>query len=308
MFGIHILVEYWAALFIYRHIKSNDGIPKAGLLFMKGSLLALIISTIGSFSLGFIAGIGLRDSNLIDMAFYFYLHFQYNGWLYLMLIGLFVIVLQQKRIPINHSMLKTGFWFYFLSLFPGYFSSVMWMDLGGYGTFFATIGSIGQWIGVVCVIVAFKGIWVHLYKKFHEVTVICLWIVFFLLIVKSTMVLGLVSPAMADLVYGTRTVIIGYLHFTLLGFVSVFILTQFQMTGVINIRNNLSQAGFLIFFIGFALNEFFLFGDGLAQWCGFAAIPYISKGLLGASILLFIGILIIWVSYIKQRRIFTRMN
>lgn len=306
--SVHILVEYWAALFIYHHTKTNEKIPKTGLLFIKGSLLALIISTIGPFSLGFIAENGLRDSYLFDMAIYFYLHFQYNGWLYLMLIGLFTIVLQLKRIPINHSMLKAGFWFYFLSLFPGYFSSVMWVDLGGYSTFFASIGSIGQWIGVVSVIIAFKGIWVHLYKKFHEVTIICLWITFFLLIVKSTMELGLISPTMADLVYGTRSVIIGYLHFTLLGFVSVFILTQYQMTGIINIRKNLSQAGFLIFFIGFALNEFFLFGDGLAQWCGFAAIPYISKGLLGASILLFIGILIIWVSYIRQRKTLLRMN
>ncbi|WP_106498045.1 hypothetical protein [Lentibacillus sp. Marseille-P4043] len=302
MSSLHILTEYWAAIFIYRHIQSCKDLSKTGVLFIKGSLFALIISSIGPFSLGFIAANGLRNSQIFDMAIYFYLHFQYNGWLYLFLIGAFIFLLHRKRIPFNHSMLQAGFWFYFLSLFPGYFLSILWVDLGSYSNVLATIGSIGQWIGVICVIIAFKGIWVHLYKKFHEGTIICLWITFFLLVVKSTMELGLISPIMANLVYETRSIIIGYLHFTLLGFVSVFILTQFQLNNIINIRNKITQAGLLFFFIGFLLNEFFLFGDGLARWCGFGTMPYISQGLLGASVLLFLGILVIWASTIFQKK------
>ncbi|WP_188455273.1 hypothetical protein [Virgibacillus oceani] len=302
MSSLHILVEYWAALFIYRELNGQLGIPKPGKYFINGSLLALVISSIGPFSLGVIAANGLRDSYVFDMAIYFYLHFQYNGWLYLFLIGLFIIVLHQKQIVFNHSLLIAGFWIYFLSLFPGYYLSVLWVELGGHSQVLATIGGIGQWIGVFGVIIAFKGIWVRLYRKFHDVTVICLWITFFLLIVKSTMELGLISPTMASLVYETRSVIIGYLHFSLLGFVSTFILTQFQLIGIINMRNHLMQAGFLIFFIGFALNELFLFGNGFAQWCGFSSIPFISHGLLGASVLMVISIAIIWISFIITRK------
>ncbi|MGY0692807.1 hypothetical protein ACW2QC_08455 [Virgibacillus sp. FSP13] len=299
--SLHILTEYWAAIFIYRHIKSYKNFSKTGLLFIEGSLFALIISSIGPFSLGFIAANGLRNSHLFDMAIYFYLHFQYNGWLYLSLIGLLIFLLHRKQIPFNQSMLKAGFWFYFLSLFPGYFLSILWADLGSYSNILATIGSIGQWIGAICVVIAFKGIWVYLYKKFHEATIICLWITFFLLVVKSTMELGLISPTMASLVYETRSIIIGYLHFTLLGFVSIFILTQFQLTNIINIQNKVTQAGLLFFFIGFLLNEFFLFGDGLARWCGFGTMPYLSQGLLGASVLLFLSILVIWTSTMFQK-------
>ncbi|WP_099157217.1 hypothetical protein [Virgibacillus ndiopensis] len=297
MSSIHIFVEYWAAIFIYWEVKLQTSIPRASRYFINGSLLALVISAIGPFSLGFISTNGLRDSYVFDMAIYFYLHFQYNGWLYLFLVGLFISAMHFKRIRFNHSILEAGFWVYFLSLFPGYFLSVLWVELGNYSQVLATIGGIGQWIGVFGVIIAFKGIWVRLYREFHDITVICLWITFFLLIVKSTMELGLISPTMASLVYETRSVIIGYLHFTLLGFVSTFILTQFQLIGIINIHKQLMQAGFLIFFIGFSVNELFLFGDGFAKWCGFSSIPFISQGLLGASVLLVISIAIIWISY-----------
>ncbi|GGB39731.1 hypothetical protein F3157_07215 [Virgibacillus dakarensis] len=300
--SIHIFTEYWAALFIYRQLKQQNNLPNTSRLFINGSLIALIISSIGPFSLGFISANGLRNSPIFDMAIYFYLHFQYNGWLYLVLIGLFIIVLHQRRIHFHHSLVKTGFWIYFAALFPGYFLSVLWGDLGSYGSILATIGSIGQWIGVLALVVAFKGIWLHLYKQVNEITIVCLWITFFLLVVKSTMELGLISPTMAELVYQTRSIIIGYLHFTLLGFVSIFILTQYQLARIIETKKILVQSGIIIFLIGFLVNELFLFGDGLARWCGFGSLPFFSQGLLAASVLLAIGILIIWLSFSRQKK------
>src|SRR5699024_5590962 len=137
------------------------------------------------------------------------------------LTGLFIFILNSKKIPFQENLLKISFWSYFIALFPGYYLSILWFPSGKVSNILATIGGIGQWIGVLCVIIAFKEIWVHLYRKFHEVTIISLWITFFILMVKSTMELGLIAPVIADLVYQTRSIIIGYLHFALLGFVSI---------------------------------------------------------------------------------------
>jgi len=288
----HIFVEYWAAVFMYRQLKNLGS--KSGQLFMKGALAALIISSIGPFALGYISASGLRESQLFDMAIYFYLHFQYNGWLYLALLGLFAIVMDMKQIPIRVSFLKLGFWIYFISLFPGYFLNVLWADLGEEAHVLSIIGSIGQWIGTICIIFAFKKVWKSLRIEYSKFTVSFLWITFFLLFLKSSMELGLISPKLAELVYETRSVIIGYLHFTLLGFVSFFILVQYQMQRIIELKN-----GFMLFFAGFFINEILLFSQGLLEWMNMDGVPFLTHGLLLASVLLLLGILMIWLSYFR---------
>lgn len=299
MSSIHIFVEYWAAVFILQQLKIQHNVPKSGLLFIKASLLTLVISSLGPFSLGYISANGMKDSIFFDVAIYFYLHFQYNGWLYLFLVGMFIILLHSKKIIIRSSFISYGFWFYLISLFPSYFSSILWVDLGKYSMIFAAIGSIGQWIGVIFTLLAFKAIRRELDHHFSKFTLTCLYITFFLLLLKSTMELGLISPALANLIYHTRSIVIGYLHLTLLGFVSIFILAQYQMLNIITSKW-LSILGFSIFFTGFLLNELLLFSQGLIQWLNFPRWEFDAGILLIASILLFIGILTLWLSYFEK--------
>src|SRR5690606_41941784 len=75
---------------------------------------------------GAIAANGLRDEPVFDMAVYFYLHFQYNGWLTLILFGLFLFILERKNIAYREKWFTYSFWIYTISLFPGYFLSVLW--------------------------------------------------------------------------------------------------------------------------------------------------------------------------------------
>src|SRR5690625_5868163 len=46
MSTIHIFVEYWAIVYIYRQLKKQDHLPHVGKLFIHGSLIALFISTL----------------------------------------------------------------------------------------------------------------------------------------------------------------------------------------------------------------------------------------------------------------------
>lgn len=291
---LHIFVEYWAALFIYTHIRQNKSFSKIGKLFVKGSLIALMISSIGPYMLGFLSANGLRESYLFDMSVYFYLHFQYNGWLFLSLIGLFLFILEKKGVTLQSHFLRKGFWLSFISIFPGYFLSVLWVDLGGFFTTLAVIGSIGQWIGVLYIFITVINNWDCVISTTTRLTCTSLMITFLLLLVKSTLELGLISPTVAELVYETRGIIIGYLHLTLLGFISIFILTQLQMLNIIDTMKKTVLVGFWSFFIGFGLNESLLFTKGVLSWMNVSTIPLYLEGLLVASILLLIGIAIIW--------------
>jgi hypothetical protein len=297
---IHIFVEYWAAIFIYRQLKSNLQIPNTAKLFIKGALIALIISSLGPYGIAYISASGMKESVLYEMAIYFYLHFQYNGWLLLFLIGLFIIILHFKKINLSASALKIGFWFYFTALFPGYFLSILWAEeLGTAANIIAGIGGTAQWLGIIFIIMAYLKSWFKLKMVYSKLALISLSITFLLLFIKSTMELGLLIPALLPLIYDSRSVIIGYLHFTLLGFISFFILTQYVMTGLLKTRK-LTIYGTIIFLGGFLLNELLLFGQGLTEWMRISGLPLYTEGLLAASLILTLGITILWMSFSRN--------
>src|SRR5690625_4295240 len=75
MSTIHIFVEYWAAIFIFNQLKRSKIVPETARLFLNGSLIALVLSSIGPFALGYLGATGLRESAFFDMSIYFFLHF-----------------------------------------------------------------------------------------------------------------------------------------------------------------------------------------------------------------------------------------
>src|SRR5699024_1764830 len=140
MSTIHIFIEYWAVSFIYRTMKRIRSIPKSASLFINASLISLVVSSIGPFSLGYISSIGLKATFWFDLAIYFYLHFQYNGWLFLFLIGLFLIIIDSKKMIVHQSFLQVGFKLYIICLLPNYFASILWVE---------NHGLIVKWLAII---------------------------------------------------------------------------------------------------------------------------------------------------------------
>ncbi|MFS8512885.1 MAG: hypothetical protein LOD87_04075, partial [Planifilum fulgidum] len=100
------------------------------------------------------------------------------------------------------------------------------------------------------------------------------------------------------LVYDTRSVVIGYLHLTLLGFVSFFILIQYIMAGIWE-ADKQAVHGISVFYAGFLLNELLLFMMGLAEWIEAPQLPFRLEGLLLAGLMLLAGILLMWRSFAR---------
>lgn len=293
---LHIFVQYMVAYFIVRIVRKNREIPPSSRSFIYGSIVMLIISSIGPFSLGAIASQGLRDEPIFEMAVYFYLHFQYNGWLTLLLIGTFLFILKRNKIDYSEKLMKYSFVVYSIALFPSYFLSVLWYDFGFVGILCAVLGALGQLLGVILFIVAMLNVKDVLKQKFSPFIRFNLYFVLFLLITKSMMELGLLYLPLGELVYETRSVVIGYLHLTLLGFISIFFITQFLLTNLLDENSNLLKLGSAIFLIGFILNELVLFISALYTWLQIGSLPLSQSLLLIASLLLLIGILFTWFS------------
>lgn len=296
---VHIFIEYWAVIYIVKQIKHLE-LTKVARRFIFGGLIALVISSIGPYILAATSMMGLKDHPIYEMAIYFYLHFQYNGWLSLFLIGMLTVYLTRSKIKFNHSLLEAGFWLYFIALFPSYLLSVLWADLGSVTELFATIGSITQWISVILILVALKDTIIPLKKRLAKLTWIMLLVSFGLLLIKSTMELGLIHPTLADMVNTTRSVIIGYLHLTLLGFISIFILTQYQMLGITT-TSKFASISFTVFFIGFLYNEALLFFHALSEWTGLYRVPFYTESLFLAAVILSTGVVLMWFTISKKK-------
>lgn len=295
---LHIFVEYWIAFFIYRSVRRNPVSSGIGARFIHGSLFALVLSSLGPYSLAYISARGLKETPWYDMAIYFYLHFQYNGWLLLFLTGMFIFLLRRKRIPLDEGKLRIGFWMYFVALFPGYFHSILWADPGTIVETLAVVAGMAQFFAVILLLWSFKESWGHLRRSCPGLITAGLFLALTTLFIKSALELGLLVPVLADLIYDTRSIVIGYLHLTLLGFVSLFILVQYGMAQIWK-TDKLTLYGMSIFIAGFLLNEIFLFLQGLAEWIRAPQIPWSLEGLFLASLMLLAGILLMWRSFAR---------
>ncbi|MFC3901230.1 hypothetical protein [Aliicoccus persicus] len=296
---VHIFVEYWAVIYIWLFIR-KENIPKVAKLFIVGGILANIISSIGPYTLAFLSANKLTDLSLFDMSIYFYLHFQYNGWLMLSLFGLFLVLLNKRSIKMNEKLATQAFWIYFVALFPGFLISALWVGLGPVVETIVALASIAQWISIIMLIIALIPAIQRVSKLVTKLTSNLLIFAILLLVMKSTMELGLIYPPLADLVNNTRDVIIGYLHLTLLGFLTIFVFVLFHML-VLFKENKFSMYGFMVFVIGFLLNELLLFLRSLGLWTDWFGIPLYAELLFVAAILLLIGVTMILFS-VKQHK------
>src|SRR5699024_12161683 len=95
---LHLGIEYWMVVFIFKRLKEMNNMPTYSRLFIKGALISLVISSVGPFALGGFGMAGMRESPLFDMGIDYFLHFQYNVWLFLMLIGLFLLIFNTHNI------------------------------------------------------------------------------------------------------------------------------------------------------------------------------------------------------------------
>ncbi|MBL0055962.1 MAG: hypothetical protein IPP31_07130 [Chitinophagaceae bacterium] len=113
----------------------------------------------------------------------------------------------------------------------------------------------------------------------------------FALTLKLLLQLGSTHPALSQLAFGFRPIVIGYLHLVLLGVITLFIIGFSIGTGIIP-HNRFLLAGTWIFIGGVVINELLLMLQGV-MGLSYEAVPHIDQWLLGASIVMFTGILLL---------------
>jgi hypothetical protein len=280
-----ILVSYVFAYQFFRDLKllDDDWIAKS---WLKAALFFNVISSLGTFYLAYMMASKNIIQDLYHSSIYYYLHFQYNGWFFFACMGLALGFLNIRKS--EHSFYKISFKLFATACFPAYLLSILWLDLPIWLYAIAVISALIQvfaWFKLLAVLIKTRKDSLGNYAPLLRYILL---FVSFALSIKLVLQLGSTIPAISQLAFGFRPIVIAYLHLVLLAIMSLFILFYIYANHLIVINKKI-KCGIVIFSIGVILNEIVLAIQGLAAF-SYIPIPYVNEILFGIAIILFFGI------------------
>lgn len=292
---LHIFLSYWFAYFFLKHQRKD--LPSIVRRFFKGSLLFNLLSSFGPWGLAVLGAKGLATSPLGNVSIYLYLHLQYSGWFLFVIMGATYMILHQKGIVYSESKAQGQFLLQFIGVIPSYITSILWYGLPSLLIWIGYIGAVFQFIGLALFL---STVWkLCLKQEANRLGRLLLNFSFLSLSVKALMELGGASPYLADMVFQNHQVIIGYLHLTLLGFTSSFLLYYlYQMST--KQRSSLFSGAVYLYVIGTTAMIFLLFLAGLFQWIGFGQGRWLWESLFVSSFIIFLGATFLLMSMVPS--------
>ena len=290
-----IVIACVFTFFYFKDLKliSHEDLSKN---WFKASLFFNVISSLGTFALAYMMVSKNIQQNEYLSSIYFYLHFQYNGWFFFACMGLLISFLQLKKAE-NLFFNKT-FWLFFVSCIPAYFLSTLWLKLPTWIYVLTLLSALIQtvtWFKFLFVIIKLKS---NFLEKYPLVLRYILFFVGVALSLKFILQLGSTIPALSQLAFGFRPIVIAYLHLVLLAIISLFLLFYIYANQFLTFNKQIKN-GIIIFSVGVLLNEIILAIQGIASF-SYTLIPFVNEMLFGAAIILVSGIGIIAFYSLKK--------
>lgn len=300
---LHVLASY---VFCYRGWKDMGFQHKEVRTLMGTALVFLVISTLGVWSLGPLAMSGQRSSILYQLVIQFYLHFQFHGWFTFAVLALLLDIFLKG--PLSHRLFTR---FYYLLLGGTVLTYSLVINWGYSNDFALLLNGIGLLMQFMALILVFH--WFKNQRKAESSRFDPIAKMFFMFgavswILKVIVQTLVIIPQVAVISYNLRPLMIGFIHLTMLGFVSGFLLGILFHAGVLKIRDGAALSGARLFIIGFVVTELLLFVQGLFYWMRWGQLPYYYELIFGASVLLPLGILVILLNQARSNGNHLKVN
>jgi hypothetical protein len=290
---LHMVVSFYLMGIIWKLMRKNGG--ETSNLLIKIALIFMLISAIGPLVLGPLSVMGYKKTIWYDLSIYFYLHFQYNGFFILAVIGLLVLIIGKSSgiVEMKFKGWTSGLLIIVFTTTTFALSAVEMMDKDW--IYFA--GGFGAILQLMFFIMLFKWCWKSrdYWLPLLPSTTRFLWTVSAVAIATKVLLQLLTAiPFISENTYPVRDLVIAYLHLVLLGAISTFLLGLLIMKNWIP-PGKLTLLATRIFVSGIAATEFVLIYRGLVGF-GPASGMLFNYLLLTASLILLVGILLFTIS------------
>lgn len=293
---LHIFLSYGFCFFFLKDLGANSIVKEkfpVSIKFIKASFLFLIISSIAPFFLGVIASKGLSNHPIYNLTIYFYLHFQYNGWFTFAVLGILVSILESRGWIKIFSEMNTSFWLLFIACIPSYILSTLYLKPA---FMYYAVSLIAALLQVAACFHFF--ISVNFKKVLSQSSVLFRMLLYIALACFGIkVILQLFSVVLP--VYAIRNFVIGYLHLTLLGFVSLLIIALFVHNEWLKV-NRMLKIAIYIFLLGFIGSELVLFGQGFLSYF-YVPFPYYFAILFSVSCFMLVGVIMLLLSQVCKK-------
>ena len=296
---ISIVISYFFIYFFWMDINKADDksyAPK----WLKAALVLWAISSLGAIALGYLMINSIMVQDYYFEALYFFLHFQYNGWFLFVCFGLLFSYLFSKGYLPAVAIGKKLFIIMAITVAPTYFLSILWLKLPGLLYWIGDVSGILQLLVLFYFIQLYPVVKKRVPRKMAKTTRY-LWVIASIaFLLKIILQMLSIIPYLSHFAFGFRPVVIGYLHLSFIGIISLFIL------GYINeiirpTHRHINAGGMVLFVTGFLVQEIVLMLQGL-EVMEIEPLPYANMILFVCALLMALGLIWTIVGIMKKEK------
>ncbi len=285
---LFLFVSYAFLAFFLKHA-SREARHMPSYRLVRAGLWYMAASSLGPWALGAIMATLGPASIWYRMAVYFYLHFQYNGWMLMALAGLFLLLYEQNGSVLPESIFRPLFRLLHAGVILTFLLSTLWAGppLAVHG-----VGALGALLQLVAL--GWLATWLSgqpLPAGLNPAARTMALTALALLAVKVLLQLLSALPGFTRLAVSFPDFILAYLHGTFLGVIGLLLFTLMAVWGLLN----MGRAWLVLYLAGFAATEALLVYRGLCGWFGILPFAGTQEALWAGSLLLFAAVLWAWI-------------
>jgi hypothetical protein len=269
--------------------------------YARVALIFFITSTVGPFSLGYLMANGMGHSVWYYFSIYFYLHFQYNGFFLFGVFSLLFSVIERKKVLFDQQRAKLIGMIMAAACVPGYLLSVLWSNPG---LIFNIVAGAAAAIQLMTLIILLKFVMNHRQQFescFSKLSNRFLMFAFSALSLKLVLQMLSSFPAIAQMAYEVRPIVIAYLHLVLLGVISISLFVWYLESNLVN--PNRAGRAVVVFISSFVAMEICMVAS--PWWGTLFGSDFLSPQtcIFFCSIFLSLGCFLLYASLPRQYRL-----
>jgi hypothetical protein len=292
---LHIFCSYYFCRLIWKDSQPAS-LPEKQLL--RTALFFMVLSTLGVWCLGSAVGLLGKASPFYQIAIQFFLHFQFNGWF---LFAVLAIFFYQLKASINEKKFRLFYNLLVASTILTLALPVSWFHSN---PIFYWINGIGVVLQLVSFLIFIKIIQPHFqafFSSLKSIEKIVYGFALFSLALKIGIQLVVLVPELAQVSHQIRNFVIGYIHLTMLGIITGFLLGFALQNAFLNGKTFLVNWGIKIFLLAYVLTEFLLFIQGIYLYFNIGEFPMYQQNLFITSMGLPVGLFMLIISIFKLK-------